>query len=65
MIIICRNRERDLRRASRFLLLCMIAAFYTAAVEPRPGKPASAQGKDARLAQPLGEPGYGGSRKET
>ena len=61
MIILCRNRARGLRRASRFLLLCMITASYAVAVEPRPTKPAVAQGKDVRLAQPHVEPG---SREE-
>ena len=60
MIIICRNRTRGLRSASSFLLLCMITASYAVAAEPRPVKPAIAQVKNMRLAQPNGDPGSRG-----
>jgi ligand-binding sensor domain-containing protein/signal transduction histidine kinase len=60
MIIICRNRERGLRSASRFLLLWMITVPYAVAVEPRPPKPTIAQGKDVRPAPPRGEHGSRG-----
>ena len=56
MIAIRQNATKGPRSASGILLLCMITNSYTVGVEPRPPRPAVAQAKDVRLAQP-DEPG--------
>jgi signal transduction histidine kinase/ligand-binding sensor domain-containing protein len=60
MIIICRNRERGLRSASRFLLLWMITVPYAAVAESRPDKVAIAEDRNTHLIHAATKAGLGG-----